>query len=114
MIYKLNSLKTTEGAPRAGEGTAITQLYGVVQDLHCEMKAFNRMTLKAGSYIGLHKHENNSEIYLILEGKGEYVDNDGKTYVLEPGDMGTCKDGGTHSLKAMDGKDLVFIAIIVQ
>ena len=52
---------------------------------------FNKITLEPGCSIGTHPHHQEEEIYYVLSGKGIVEDN-GKTYEIEPGDA--LKTGG--------------------
>lgn len=65
-----------------------------------------------GSSIGIHKHNGDFECYYILSGKAELFDN-GKTVILEAGDVNICPDGQEHGIKNIGDEELVYIAIIL-
>ncbi len=71
------------------------------------------ITLEPGCSIGAHIHENEEEIFYIIEGTATYNDN-GKTEVLNVGDSCICLSGQEHSI-ANESKDetLVIFAVIL-
>ena len=68
-------------------------------------------TLKKGSSIGLHLHENTSEIVYVLSGSG-IAHCDGDTKLITAGECHYCKDGSKHSLSNPFDDDFVFFAVI--
>lgn len=69
--------------------------------------------LEAGSSIGYHKHETNSEIIYILEGNGKCLYEDGEEK-LTAGDCHYCPKGHSHSLINDSNADMVFFAVIPE
>ncbi len=71
------------------------------------------ITLEPGCSIGAHIHENEEEIFYIIEGTATYNDN-GKTEILNAGDSCVCLSGQEHSI-ANESKDetLVIFAVIL-
>ena len=53
------------------------------------------------------------EFHLVMEGR-LFVNIDGKELVLEPGDSLYFDSGKPHGLKALDGKPVKFLAMIMQ
>lgn len=72
---------------------------------------FAQITLHPGCAVPVHQHLGNNETYYLLQGEGEYTDEDKKLNV-KAGDVTFCADGGTHGLKNTGKEDLVFIALI--
>ena len=72
------------------------------------------LTLPAGASIGLHKHENNEDVYLIVQGKGTFVDGNGNETPVAAGDVTIARPGQSHALKNTSKKPLVFINFIGQ
>ena len=70
-----------------------------------------RGKLKKGSSIGIHKHDNTSEIIYVISGSG-VVHCNGDTKIISAGDCHYCKDGSSHSLANPFDEDLVFFAVI--
>lgn len=108
--------KNVEHAGGTGEGT----LYGKFAfrreqaDINHAIKEIGLMTLKPGDSIGLHKHEANEDTYIILAGKGLFVDGEGNEYVVGPESVTIAVAGESHSLKNIGTEDLVFIDLIAQ
>ena len=67
--------------------------------------------LEKGSSIGLHKHENTSEIIYVISGSG-VVHCDGQTKIITAGDCHYCKDGSSHSISNPFDDELIFFAVI--
>ena len=108
--------KNVEHAGGTGEGT----LYGKFAfrreqaDINHAIKEIGLMTLKPGDSIGLHKHEANEDTYIILAGKGLFVDGEGNEYIVGPESVTIAVAGESHSLKNIGTEDLVFIDLIAQ
>lgn len=69
--------------------------------------------LAPGASIGLHTHEGNSEIILILEGTGKVLYN-GDYIALKAGDVHYCPMGQEHSLINDSDGDLKFFAVVPE
>ncbi|MBR0168829.1 MAG: cupin domain-containing protein [Synergistaceae bacterium] len=108
--------KNVEHAGGTGEGT----LYGKFAfrreqaDINHAIKEIGLMTLKPGDSIGLHKHDANEDTYIILAGKGLFVDGEGNEYIVGPESVTIAVAGESHSLKNIGTEDLVFIDLIAQ
>ena len=108
--------KNVEHAGGTGEGT----LYGKFAfrreqaDINHAIKEIGLMTLKPGDSIGLHKHDANEDTYIILAGKGLFVDGEGNEYVVGPESVTIAVAGESHALKNIGTEDLVFIDLIAQ
>lgn len=68
-------------------------------------------TLIPGASIGLHTHEDGSEIIYILEGEGKAV-YDGAEERVYPGCCHYCPKGHSHTLINDTDKDLIFFAVV--
>ena len=69
--------------------------------------------LVPGASIGLHTHEDNSEIIYILSGTGKVLYDDGEE-VVTAGQCHYCPKGHSHSLINDSDADLVFFAVVPQ
>lgn len=69
--------------------------------------------LVPGASIGMHTHEDSSEIILILSGRG-YAVFDGVRTELVRGDVHYCPKGHTHCLVNDGPEDLEFFAVVPQ
>ena len=69
--------------------------------------------LEPGCSIGAHVHENEEEIFYVLEGTATYYDN-GETVILNKGDSCVCLGGEEHSIanRESSGNVVVFAIIL--
>ena len=96
--------------PHFKGGAGEAQVRTAVQD---GMGRILSLTLPAGSSIGLHTHEGNSEIVFILEGKGKMLC-DGRYEELSAGSCTYCPEGHEHSLINDSKGDLIFYAVVPE
>ncbi|MGN1158655.1 MAG: cupin domain-containing protein [Lachnospiraceae bacterium] len=66
-----------------------------------------------GASIGLHTHEDGSEIIYILEGEGKAI-YDGAEERVYPGSCHYCPKGHSHTLINDTDADLIFFAVVAQ
>jgi len=92
---------------KGGEGDFIAKIYSD------EINKIIHGRLEPGSTIGYHKHETNSEIIYILEGKGKCLYDDGEE-TLKAGDCHYCPKGHSHGLINDSEADLVFFAVVPE
>lgn len=69
--------------------------------------------LVTGASIGMHSHEDNSEIMFIICGRGHAV-YDGGRIDLQAGDVHYCAKGHSHCLVNDGEEDLCFLAVVPQ
>ena len=85
--------------------------------VHMEDDGLNKLLLRAtlvpGASVGLHTHEDSSEIIYILEGCGTVL-YDGETTPVRAGDIHYCPKGHSHSLINTSDGNLVFFAVVPQ
>ena len=69
--------------------------------------------LEPGCSIGAHVHENEEEIFYVMEGTATYNDN-GNTVILNKGDSCVCLGGEEHSIanRESSGNVVVFAIIL--
>jgi mannose-6-phosphate isomerase-like protein (cupin superfamily) len=72
-----------------------------------------RNTLTAGSSIGMHTHEGNSEVMYIIKGEITFVC-DGKEETVHAGEVHYCPCGHTHSAENRTAEDAEFFAIVPE
>ena len=72
-----------------------------------------RAQLEPGASIGLHTHEDNSEVIYLLRGSGKVLMDDGVERLL-PGQAHYCPMGHTHSLINDGDTTLEFLGIVPQ
>ena len=90
---------------RGGEKEVSARMY---QD---ENGKIMRGKLIPGATIGMHTHEDSSEIIYILSGAGKILYDDGEE-PLETGSCHYCPKGHAHSLMNTGTADLEFFAVI--
>ena len=115
MLYHRNELasETRENA-RGGTGTAafvhFVKGQGAVQK-NTTMLA--EITLPPGASIGPHSHTEDTEFYIIMEGRGTVTDNGTEKPVVK-GDVMVTGNGDSHSITNTGDTPLVFHAVIVK
>ena len=77
-------------------------------------KEIGWLTLPKGASIGLHKHINNEDVYIIISGKGLFTDSKGNEIEVGPGDITIARPGQSHALKNIGDEPLIFINVIAQ
>ena len=92
---------------KGGEGKFMPRIF---DDGKCKIM---RSRLLPHSYLGLHTHENNSEMIYILSGTGKIL-YEGEYLPLQPGDCHYCPMGHAHSLINDTDEDLVVLAIVPE
>ncbi len=77
-------------------------------------KMVGKMALEPGASIGLHSHNTDEEIYVILSGKGIYTDDDGSEHEVGPGDVTLTMRGQRHALAVSQDGPLTMMALIAE
>jgi mannose-6-phosphate isomerase-like protein (cupin superfamily) len=112
MVLQHGEMKTeTKEKMREGQGTVhFTHLVDCEKEKNIRMLA--ELTLPPGASIGYHRHDSETEYYVILSGTGE-VDDNGTPRQVKAGDSIITGNGASHSIKNTGTVPLVFHAIIV-
>lgn len=97
---------------RGGEGAVTFHEFLSKDESFGTGRLFSRSVLPAGASIGEHRHEGEFEVYYVLSGEAEVVDN-GKKALLGPGDMHLCASGESHSLKNPGPGELEVLMLIL-
>ena len=98
---------------RDGDGTVeIANFINSPEELNGKGRLFARMTLTPGTGIGYHVHENDSEIFYILEGTAEYNDN-GTLTEVHAGDVTLCPAGTGHGNIHKGTETVNLVAVIL-
>jgi len=110
MITNFYKLKP-EAVENIHDGTGVVNVTTIMDQFETKMQFLHYTVLPPGSTIGAHKHGNNEEFYIILEGIGE-MELDGVKHPVVAGDVIKNKPHGTHGLvnisETDDLKILVF------
>ena len=113
MIRRKSELKVdVHNEFRGGKGSIIFEHFMDQQMANGAGRLFAKTIVPPGSSVGLHKHEGDSEVYFILEGKALLNDN-GVEVEVGPGDVNFCRDGESHGIENIGTSDLVYIAVIL-
>ncbi|WP_169941667.1 cupin domain-containing protein [Campylobacter sp. RM15925] len=72
------------------------------------------LTLPKGASIGLHKHIDNEDVYIIISGKGVFTDSHGKQTEVSAGDVTIARPGQSHALANTGEEPLVFINVVAK
>ena len=95
-----------------GEGTV--KVATIYDKFATAMQFFHYTVLPVGATIGLHKHGNDEEFYVILEGTGE-MELDGEKHQVSPGDVIVNKPFGSHGLRnTSDSEELKILVFEVK
>jgi mannose-6-phosphate isomerase-like protein (cupin superfamily) len=108
--------KVHQDKPRGGEGSQEVS-FAFPMGKAPENTAFQvaaYQVLAPQSAIGFHEHEDNSDVYLIVSGKGVYTDEAKKEIPVGPGDITICCKGQGHALANPNDEPLVFFAVMAK
>ncbi len=97
---------------RDGDGVVQITNFVDASELYEKGRLFARLRLEPGSSIGYHVHENDSEIFYILNGQAEYNDN-GEIRTVKGGDVTICPEGTGHGIANRSDQVVDVIAVIV-
>ena len=92
---------------KGGEGVAYTRMF---------FDGMNRVMLgrlPAGSSIGMHTHETNSEIMHVLSGTARVI-MDGETEIVRAGQTHYCPKWHTHTTICEGTEDLIILAVVPE
>lgn len=107
-----NMNKDTRENMRGGDGNVtITEILNK-GEYKGNARLVGTITLEKGCSIGAHIHENEEEIFYIIEGTATYNDN-GNIETLHKGDSCICLNGEEHSIKNENDETLVVFAVIL-
>ena len=95
-------------------GTGPVDLYEIWGREHFDSNIdfCDRVVVPPGSTIGYHRHGNNEELYIVLEGEG-LMKIDGEETVVTKGDMILNPAGGSHGLVNTSDKNIDLLVIQV-
>ena len=105
----------SEKKPSPFKGTGeitVRSLLNGPEELYQKGRVFAHTTVHPGSGIGYHVHQNESETYYILGGKGIFNDN-GKQVLVSAGDVTFTGTGEGHSIEVLGDEPIEMIALIL-
>jgi mannose-6-phosphate isomerase-like protein (cupin superfamily) len=111
MIKHADEMLFRERQMRGGDGLCQTLDFLMPEEMqHCRL--FSTITMKKGTSIGEHNHENETEYYWIVSGEGVVTESDGEK-VVKKGDLVITGDGASHAIRNEKDEPLVFLALII-
>jgi len=114
MIIKSTNLQTEHReSMRGGEGTVQINHAAAKDALPAGLRLHAQLTLPPGAGIGEHAHENETELFYVLQGNGEML-NEGVWTPLAPGDATSTGGGQTHALRNTGAEPFIVMATIVK
>ena len=97
---------------RGGNGSVTIRHYFDKADFKANMRLCAHMTLPPESSIGLHAHETEDEVYIVLRGTGILDDTRTRTRV-NSGDAILTGRGESHSIRNDGNENMEIIAMIM-
>ncbi|MCM1364033.1 MAG: cupin domain-containing protein [Faecalibacterium sp.] len=98
---------------RGGDGQAVVTDILNKDEYNGHARLIGKILLEPGCSIGVHVHENEEEVFYIIEGTATYDDN-GKIETLNAGDSCVCLGGQSHSIaNRSEEENLVVFAVIL-
>ncbi len=76
-------------------------------------RLYSILTLEKGCSIGWHAHDDETEIYYILEGEAETNDN-GTVRILKPGDITVTGKGAGHCIENKHDAPLKMLVVVIK
>lgn len=113
MIQRAGSMEV-EVREKMKDGKGAVKVIHLLRQIQMRGKCrfFGRMVIEPGCSIGLHRHDNEEEIYYILKGRGLAEDNGIKQEVKE-GDIILTGGGATHSIENTSNEPLEVMGVIL-
>lgn len=99
-------------AMRGGDGQAVVTNILDKGEYKGNARLLGVITLEKDCSIGAHVHENEEEVFYVIEGTATYNDN-GETVILEKGDSCVCLGGEEHSIANRNDETLKVFAVIL-
>lgn len=98
---------------REGEGTCNEAALFPGAELQSALQGIGTTIIHPGSSIGVHPHDDNEEIYMIVSGHG-VATLDGREVQVRPGDVMVNHPGGSHGLRNDGQEELRIFAFAVK
>jgi mannose-6-phosphate isomerase-like protein (cupin superfamily) len=97
---------------RGGKGSIKIKKHIPKDDMHDKCRLCATLFIQPGCSIGMHKHEEEYEIFIIQKGTGIVTD-DGKEEKVEKGDAVLTGGGGSHSIENTGQEEMEVTAVIL-
>ena len=113
MIHKSSEGKTeVREKMRGGEGKVTVQHYFDKSEFGANARLCAKLILPPGAGIGMHRHDSEDEVYIVVSGSGVLDDGQIQTRV-SVGDSVLTGDGQSHAIRNDGAQDLELAAIIM-
>lgn len=113
MIKKAEEMTSTVKLQmRGGDGQAVVTEILSKGEYKGASRLLATITLEPGCSIGEHIHENEEEVFYVIKGEAQYLDN-GEWQTMKTGDSCVCLGGQSHSIANRGSETLVVMAIIL-
>lgn len=99
---------------RGGEGSVVFRHIVQGDELPPNASLCTRIDFGPGDSVGYHIHENDSEIYIVIEGEFVVDDNNETSKVLRKGDVMITPKGKGHSIANQSDKAASIWAIVID
>lgn len=109
---RANLKGSTEANSHGGKGVYTVRTH-FEKEFDSSMSYIREIVLKAGSSVGVHKHDGDEEIYYFVSGKGVMTVDDQEREV-EPGDVVLTKTGSSHGLRNSAEEDMIFFVVCAK
>ena len=108
----LTADRQTQESSHAGEGPVELYEIWAKTDFDSNVDFIDRVVIPPGSSVGYHRHGDNEEMYIVLEGTA-LMTIDGEQRRISRGDMILNPAGGEHGLVNDSGKNIDLLVIQV-
>jgi len=113
MIKRANEMvKEIKEQMRGGKGSVEILHIFKQEELKGKARLCAKITLEPGCSIGLHQHDNEEEIFYVIQGKGT-VDDNGTLSEVKAGDAILTGNGASHSIENTGDSTLELMAVIL-
>jgi quercetin dioxygenase-like cupin family protein len=104
-------VREERSAMRGGTGAVRIRHFFKKEELGSPLRLLAELILEPGTSIGMHRHEKEEEIFVIVSGSGEVAGDDGRWHPVRAGDAILTCSGESHTVRATT-ETLVIIAVI--
>ncbi len=113
-MIKTQAMMTREirSKMRGGEGEVEFLELFAPSELTGKARLVARLTLQQGCSIGFHEHQQEEELFYVLEGEGIFTEN-GQETVVRSGDATLTGNGSGHSIRNDQPEPLVLMAVVL-
>lgn len=98
---------------RGGTGQVRVEHYWKKPDLHAKTRLCAKLSVAVGASIGVHSHEQEEEVYIVLRGHGRVLEA-GTAVEIGPGDSVLTGNGASHAVENTGAEPLEMLAFIAQ